>query len=167
MVSLNALRTVGERRFLRGRCGKSCGGTTGAPTHTFQTHTHSFVSHSPHLSFHACALRHHHQSTLLDKMTVSTACRRASNHSAPSGAFGLVLVVGGAMVESALAMMEFLRPLFIVTAVALVVIVVVMLIIAPRFLALSRSSSCVESRERDPSEIRFTFCAGVLTFGIY
>jgi hypothetical protein len=66
-----------------------------------------------------------------------------------------------------LAMMEFLRPLFIVTAVALVVIVVVMLIIAPRFLALSRSSSCVESRERDPSEIRFTFCAGVLTFGIY
>ena len=46
------------------------------------------------------------------------------------------------MVESALAMMEFLRPLFIVTAVALVVIVVVMLIIiAPRF------------RERDPSEI--------------
>ena len=41
------------------------------------------------------------------------------------------------MVESALAMMEFLRPLFIVTAVALVVIVVVvmLIIIAPRFLA--------------------------------
>ena len=73
MVSLNALRTVGERRFLRGRCGKSCGGTTGAPTHTFQTHTHShsFVSH-PKLSFHARALRHRDQSSLLDKMTVST-----------------------------------------------------------------------------------------------
>lgn len=69
------------------------------------------------------------------------------------------------MVESALAMMEFLRPLFIVTAVALVVIVVVVtLIIAPRFLALSLGRRVVS---RDPSEIRFTFCAGVLTFGIY
>lgn len=67
----------------------------------------------------------------------------------------MVLVVGGATVESALAMMEFLRPLFIVTAVALVVIVVVvtLIIIAPRFLAraLSRSSSCVEIRPRSDS----------------
>jgi hypothetical protein len=32
MVSRNASRTVGERLFRLGRCGKSCGGTVGAPT---------------------------------------------------------------------------------------------------------------------------------------
>jgi len=63
----------------------------------------------------------------------------------------LVLVVGGAMVESALAMIEFLRPLFIVTTVIFDVIVVVMLIIAS-LVTLSGSSRCVE-RSREISRL--------------
>lgn len=50
------------------------------------------------------------------------------------------------MVESALAMIEFLRPLFIVTAVVFDVIVVVTLIIAP--VGLSRVVRRVVSRDR-------------------
>lgn len=61
------------------------------------------------------------------------------------------------MVESALAMIEFLRPLFIVTAVVFDVIVVVMLIIAP---LLSGSSSCVARSV----EIALFVVRGVLTF---
>jgi len=60
------------------------------------------------------------------------------------------------MVESALAMIEFLRPLFIVTAVVFDVIVV-MLIIAP---LLSGSSSCVARFV----EIALFVVRGVLTF---
>ena len=58
------------------------------------------------------------------------------------------------MVESALAMIEFLRPLFIVTAVVFDVIVVVMLIIAP---LLSGSSSCV-ARSVLCQRLRFLWC---------
>ena len=50
MVSRNASRTVGERLFRLGRCGKSCGGTVGAPTHE-----PALVSHLFHTRLHARA----------------------------------------------------------------------------------------------------------------
>ena len=122
IVSRNAFRTVGERRLRRGRLGKSCGTTVGAP---------GAINRHPHSSVIAFARvdafrgdRYHFTSFLipiasfthrtpshasssspisLDKPRHRVGAHR-SRRRAPSGFLGGTRVVGGAMVLSARAL---------------------------------------------------------------
>lgn len=140
MVSRNASRTVGERLFRLGRCGKSCGGTVGAPTSNHTTRAHRQSSPLPPSTPRVSAsipsphppdrARSHPLVTTrarVDKPTSNQSNPRSPSRSrAPSGFLGGTRVVGGACTDARARTPR--RPPRLVAIVAVVVAIVVAIV---------------------------------------